>query len=336
MGIVEAQITKIKYDLLPNRFEGTPTFCAKEPPEDPNIPESLIPILLKKIQSNIDAWVGPLKSISKKDANWAYRFIDLPRDKQLGYDYSKCDVVISFMKNAPEGITDSELLGRHYYKDGRRYVEIYYQGYGVCETKDSTWTYWYTCKQDSPKLIVDMEAILRHELGHAMGLGHYISNEVYFRTGLGHPPSIMVPFLDLLASPTHLPLNPELMEIMPVDLAKIKEIYGDDGWGTFNAPEEKTKFEPSKTILITPGKTTIQKITGVIPSNLYKKGQIAEISIVKPDGNKDTQKISVGNNGKFSYALKISDKTSTGKYYVIVNYLGKQIKNFQYEVVLKH
>ncbi len=66
----------------------------------------------------------------------------------------------------------------------------------------------YTCQQDSPKLIVAMEAILRHELGHAMGLGHYISEEIFYTGGLGHPSSIMVPILDVLASPSHVPIDP--------------------------------------------------------------------------------------------------------------------------------
>lgn len=335
LGIAEAQLIHVKYDSLPNRLEGTPVFCANEPPVDPNVPESLVPLLMKRTKSNIDAWVGPLKSISKKDANWNYEFVDIPREKQAGYDYSKCNVVISFMKNPPTGISDAELLGRQYYKDGKSYVEIYYQGYGVCETKDSTWTYWYTCKQDSPKLIVAMEAILRHELGHAMGLGHYISDELYYTRGLGHPSSMMVPVLDLLASPTHLPIDPQLMEIMPVDLQKLKEIYGDGGWGATKISKTEAKQEPLKTISVSSGKTIAQKIVGVIPADLYKKGKIAEISILKPDGNTETQKLAVGSNGGFSYSIMISYKTASGKYDITVNYFGKQIKKLSY-VVMKN
>ena len=321
-----------KYDVLKNRLEGTPTFCTKEPQPDPNIPESLVPVLMKRTKSNVDAWIGPLKSISMRDAKWDVNYIEIPRSKQADYDYSKCNVIISFLKNAPEGTSDVEVLGRQYFKDGKSYVEIYYQGYGVCEKRTDPWVYWYTCKQDSPKLVVAMEAILRHELGHAMGLGHYVSEELFLTGGLGHPSSIMVPVLDLLASPTHTPLDPELMEIMPVDLATLKEIYGAGGWGKVQKiTDAKTEKPVSKTIQTKSGQTIIEKISGTIPSNLYKKGQKIDIITIGSDGKTQTQQIAT-NKGKFEYSFRISDDTIHGKYEITISYLGKQVKKIVYEI----
>ncbi|MFM8659330.1 MAG: hypothetical protein ACKOCQ_05280 [Candidatus Nitrosotenuis sp.] len=323
-----------KYDTLKNKFEGVPTFCTNEPPQGTGIPESLVPYLMKRTKSNVDAWIGPLKSISMRSANWDVNYIEISRDKQANFDYTKCNVVITFLKSAPEGASGVEVLGREYFRDGKSNVEIYYQGYGVCETKDSAWTYWYTCKQDSPKLVVAMEAILRHELGHAMGLGHYISEELFLTGGLGHPSSIMVPVLDLLASPTHVPLDPELMEIMPVDLAKLKEIYGDNGWGNQVQKTTPVKSEKltAKTIHAKHTQMITEKITGTIPSSLYKKGIKVDISVLGPDGKTQNQQVAT-NKAKFEYSFRVSDNTIPGKYEITISYLGKSLKKFVYEVI---
>jgi hypothetical protein len=174
-----------------------------------------------------------------------------------------------------------------------------------------------------------MEAILRHELGHAMGLGHYISEELFYTGGLGHPSSIMVSVLDVLASPSHLPLDPELMEIMPVDIAKLKEIYGNDGWGktTETVAKEKTH---TKIIQTKPGKVIIEKITTQIPDNLYRKGQKADV-IITHDKNTDKQKVLVNSKGNLDYSFRITDRM-TGKYEIAINYLGKAIKKFSYDI----
>ncbi len=325
----------IQYQTLPNKFAKTPTFCTKEPAPDPVMPESIVPILMKKVKSNLDAWVGPLKSNSKRDAKWDINYIVISRADQSKFDYAKCDVVISFAKTPPAIQNQNvELLGLHYFKDGRSYVEIYYQGYGICETRDDTWVYWYTCEQDSPKLIVAMEAILRHELGHAMGLGHYTSELTAQLKGRGHQSSVMVPIIDVLADPTHVSLDPELLEIMPVDIAKLREIYGDGGWG--NQPQVEKKISApkpiTKTITVKKGQTIIEKISGVIPAEMYKKGYRADVNIVKPDGTTQTQKIGVSSDGKFVHSFSVTDDTKSGKYQIVISYFGKQVKQVTYQV----
>jgi hypothetical protein len=76
------------------------------------------------------------------------------------------------------------------------------------------------------------------------------------------------------------------MEIMPVDIAKLKEIYGNDGWGKTEKTQEKEK--PSAKIIQTKkGKIIIEKLSAQIPSDLYKKGQKAEVKI-SYNGKTDT------------------------------------------------
>lgn len=332
----------IQYEVLPNKFTKTPTFCAKEPQYDADVPENLIPILMKKTRSSIDAWIGPLQSSSKRDANWAINYIAIPRNEQTDFDYKKCDVLISFYKTPPASLSDKvEIMGIHYVKDGISHVDVFYQGYGVCETRADQLTYWYICQQDSPKLIVVMETILRHEIGHAIGLGHYISEETTYLWGNVLPPSIMVPIMNILASPTSIPTDPEDIQITHIDIAKIKEIYGDMGWG--NQPQ-KTKAvkdivksktsskQTTKIIEIRKGQTIIEKVSGNIPMNLYMKGHRADVTVLKPDGKTETQKIVVNGKGMFEHSFSISSDTVPGKYQIIVNYFGNEVKKFTYEV----
>lgn len=327
-----AKTNNIQYDTLPSKFSGTPSFCAKEPPADPNIPESLIPILMKRTKSSLDAWIGPLKSSGKRDSNWDVNYYTIPRDQQEKYDYTKCDVVISFLKSPPKGQNNVEILGIHYFKDGKNYIEIYYQGYGICETRTDVATYWYSCQQDSPKLIVAMEAILRHELGHSMGLGHYVSDEVLYHFGSGHPSSIMVPILDVINSPTHVPIDPELLEIMPVDLDKIRQIYGNGGWGNQKKSELITQQSETKTIQLK-GKTIIEKISGTIPKNMYKKDQRLDVVLTKPDGNIKSYKVVVSSTGKYTYSFIIPDSMTPGKYSITLKYAGDEIRKIPYEII---
>jgi hypothetical protein len=226
-----------------------------------------------------------------------------------------------------------------YHKNGKNFVEIFYQGYGVCEQLTGVWQIWYTCESNSPKLIDSMEAILRHEIGHALGLGHYVSEETSYLKGNTIPPSIMVPIIDLIASPTGAPMNPENLQVMPVDIQKLKEIYGNKGWGykqtTNDAKNILSKMEQDKTkkIQLKRGATIVEKISGVVPSDVYKKGYKADVTIILPDGHAQIQKIPVSKNRVFEHKFSMADTSTPGKYHVTVSYFGKEIKKITYDVI---
>ncbi|MGI0004120.1 MAG: hypothetical protein ACREAX_02355 [Candidatus Nitrosotenuis sp.] len=329
----------IKYETTGQKFTAVPTLCALEPQKDPTMPENIIPQMMKSTRASIDAWIGPLKSSSPRDSKWDVNYVVVGRDKQANYDYSKCDVTISFTKTPPKA-ESTEILGLQYHKNGKNYVEIFYQGYGICEQLTDVWQIWYTCESNSPKLIDSMEAILRHEIGHALGLGHYVSEETGYLMGNVTPPSIMVPIIDLIASPIAVPMDPADLQIMPVDIQKLKEIYGNKGWGykSQNVNNDKNtmaKLDSTKIkkIQLKRGVTITDKISGSVPIDLYKKGHPADVTVVAPDGSTKILKILVTNKRVFEHTFKMTDTTTPGKYQMTITYFGKEIKKIAYDVV---
>lgn len=333
-----AKINYVKYETTGHKFSTVPTFCVLEPQKDPTLPENIVPHMMKAVKSSIDAWIGPLKSGSPRDSKWDVNYVTVKRDKQASYDYSKCDVLVSFTKTPPKA-KSGEILGIQYHENGKNIVEIFYQGYGVCEELTANLQIWYTCESNTPKLIDSMEAILRHEIGHALGLGHYVSEETGYLKGNVSPPSIMVPIIELIASPIGVPMDPADLQIMPVDIQKLKEIYGNKGWGYKSTTNDgknvlgKTDSTKTKKIQLKKGLTITEKFSGAVPLDLYKKGHHADITIVMPDGKTETKKTPVNNKRAFEHVLKLTDTTTPGKYQLIASYFGKEIKKIAYDVI---
>jgi hypothetical protein len=67
--------------------------------------------------------------------------------------------------------------------------------------------------------------VIRHEFGHALGLGHYISDDnninLKWARGEATAPSIMVIFSHEVASEN---------KIHPIDIEKVISLYGPDGF----------------------------------------------------------------------------------------------------------
>jgi len=106
-----------------------------------------------------------------------------------------------------------------------------------------------------------------------------------------------------------------------------------------DSKKQETKKETVKKSSIKPviikikrGQTIVEKITGSIPTGLYQRGQTAEVSILKPDGKTEVQKIPVSSKGKFEHPFNITDKTKKGKYEITIRYSGTEVKKAFYEI----
>lgn len=92
------------------------------------------------------------------------------------------------------------------------------------------------------------------------------------------------------------------------------------------------KSKEIKTLKIARRQTAYEKISDAIPMDLYKKGKPADVTILKPDGTTEMQKIIISNKGKFEHPFSITDRTIPGKYEITISYFGITIKKFTYEI----
>lgn len=96
--------------------------------------------------------------------------------------------------------------------------------------------------------------------------------------------------------------------------------------------KKEIKSKDTKTVKIARGQTTHEKISGAIPMDLYKKGKPADVTILRPDGTTEMQKITISNKGKFEHLFSITDRTIPGKYEITISYSGMIAKKFTYEI----
>ncbi|MFM8659528.1 MAG: hypothetical protein ACKOCQ_06315, partial [Candidatus Nitrosotenuis sp.] len=94
----------------------------------------------------------------------------------------------------------------------------------------------------------------------------------------------------------------------------------------------KKEAKNSKTIKVSRGQTTYEKISGSMQMESYQQGKQADVSIIKPDGTIEMQKINISNKGKFEHVFSITDRTTPGKYEITISYSGMTIKKFTYEI----
>jgi hypothetical protein len=116
-------------------------------------------------------------------------------------------------------------------------VIIYYQNIGLCKTQDDKYIYYSPCYQQGTFTERSIGNTIRHELGHAFGLGHYVSDDMQLNKDWasgGRPsPSIMI----IMEHE-----NPHQIMLLPVDVEKLHSIYGDQG---FAGSKKETMEEPS-------------------------------------------------------------------------------------------
>jgi len=195
--------------------------------------------------------------------------------------------------------------------------------------------------------------IIIHEIGHSIGLGHYVSDDndenKKWYSGKEFSPSIMIPTTNN---------NPSLMTIMGTDLNKARAIYGSEGFYAFSS--KSAPFVPSPTpIPIVPIKPIIPinpfdsisisnelivvkkyesnyvKIIGQIDEDVFLKGHPLFIIVKKPDNSFDTHKIQSTSTGYFELPLVFDDKSTKGWYTVEASYLEHldRTMNFNFNVV---
>jgi len=241
-------------------------------------------------------------------------------------------------------------------------VTVYYLQLELCGL--------FTCYNEDAFVSDDIiYTVILHEVGHSFGLDHYVSDDPdtnsKWQSGINTPPSIMIPVIHN---------NPSIQEIMDVDVNKIREVYGSEGFYAFSSlpipepeiiePEpipEPEIIEPEpipepeiiepiipekpfssiriseKIIAVKDHQEQIVKISGSVADDKLLRGHPVIITIHSPDHSIEVLKTSVASSGYFETLLILDKNSIRGNYQVSASYLEQvdKSKDVSFEIVDK-
>lgn len=230
----------------------SPTICAVEPLPDPNFP-SIGNRMLTQTEYAVIDWSTKLNTSLGKSAShipvWKITLVKVFLWQQKTFDYSNCDIIINYKEKPDDPKLQTEIGGVTQYdrEHHKSTIEIYYLQVNVNavqnETRDANYVYtttnWIPYYTGNLSGDAQLGMIIRHEMGHALGLGHFLSdnpaNLSQWIRGEASLPSIMIPVVIAIGN-SH-------FDITPYDIYEIKLIYGNNGFG--NIPVQNPALIPN-------------------------------------------------------------------------------------------
>ena len=246
-----------------------------------------------------------------------------------------CNVLLHFQDKPRLEEEWYKTLGKTTYEEGntgRSQITIYYEDIDFCKTEDSKFIYYDPCYNDSPRLMVQLTSTVKHEFGHALGLGHYVADNldvsVEWARGVINAPSIMAVF-------TH--QNENENRITPKDIDKVRTLYGEEGFLHNQTIEKKTfrSFEsPQQEFIIPKAGFQIASIEGLIYPERLISGVPVILEITRPDGTFVFTDIAVNPKGIFSIQKVIDSSAVNGTYFATANYRGEKSNEITFNIVI--
>ena len=340
-NIPQSLAYEVEYQVHGPRISGIPTVCTIEPDptQDEYLTESYVGIILTDTRNAIGEWESQLKNkiIYEKDkANWEIKYVDVPLEEQDYFDYDTCTVFITFEPKPQDKSKWFSYIGDSQYEagnTGRTTMIVYYAGIKFCVSEDAKFYYYDPCYTDRPRTFSQISSVLRHEFGHALGLGHYISddNDVNLNWARGSipAPSIMAIFSHQATRENR---------IQTIDIDTVHSLYGERGF----LGDEPKPFLGFKSFITLDDqyfkdkyKTNFVSIKGSITSDLYREGRTVDFTVTKPDDTQEKFSTRINPHGEFEALYPIDQEKPEGFYQLKANYIGYNSEEITFEVLSK-
>jgi len=233
MFSTQAYAYTIEYEPIGYKLKQKPTICAFEP-SDPDLAKWEIEKLLEQTRIASSEWEVKLQSAvnyQKNKDSWEIDYLQINKDQPD--DTVDCTINVLYEKKPKIPVQENRILGIAKLDPVSETwnVTVYYLQTELQYTTgyigdDSQKYYWYEPYYgEELRTSIQLGTLIRHELGHALGLGHHESDNYLvnyeWAAGSKPSPSIMSPIISE---------NSREQKILAKDIDLMRSLYGENGF----------------------------------------------------------------------------------------------------------